>query len=117
MNENKQGFSTLVLIIILAIVAGGGSVSATTCYSDISGTSGVTQTTMSAAFENVNDATRDYRLKTGSALLDTGTTDASNTPNDIVGTARPVGSAYDVGAWEFTPIGGAHRLLLLGVGI
>lgn len=75
----------------------------TTCYSDISGTTGVTQGTYTSEFQNVNDATRDYRLKTGAAEIGTGTTDATNTPNDIVGTARTV--PYDVGSWKFTASG------------
>jgi hypothetical protein len=84
-----------------AIKAGSATFNFTTCYSDISGTTGVTQTTFANAFQNVNDATRDFRLKAGSALIDTGTTDATNAPIDIAGTARPSGAAYDVGCWEF----------------
>lgn len=84
-----------------AIKAGSATFNFTTCYSDISGTSGVTQTTYSSEFQNVNDATRDFRLKSGAAQIDTGTTDTTNAAIDIAGTARPSGAAYDVGAWEF----------------
>jgi hypothetical protein len=84
-----------------AIKAGSATFNFTTCYSDISGTAGVTQTTYSSEFQNVNNATRDFRLVTGAAQKDTGTTDATNGANDIVGTTRPSGSAYDVGCWEF----------------
>jgi hypothetical protein len=84
-----------------AIKAGSATYNFTTCYSDISGTTGVTQTTYANAFQNVNDATRDFRLKANSALINTGTTDATNAPIDIAGTARPSGAAYDVGCWEF----------------
>ena len=87
-----------------AIKAGSATFNFTTCYSDISGTSGVTQTTYGNAFENVNDATHDFRLKSGSALIDTGTTDATNAANDIAGTARPSGAAYDVGCWELVAV-------------
>ena len=66
---------------------------------DSSGTAGVTQTTYSSEFVDVNDATRDFRLVTGAAQKDTGTTDATNAAIDIAGTARPFGAAYDVGAW------------------
>ena len=45
-------------------------------------------------------ALRDFRLKTGAAQINTGTTDATNAANDIVGTARPYAGIYDVGAWE-----------------
>lgn len=84
-----------------ALVAGTSTFNFTTCYSDISGTAGVTQCTYSSEFQNVNDATRDFRIKAGAAQINTGTTDSTNTPADIVGTSRPQGSAYDVGAWEY----------------
>jgi hypothetical protein len=84
-----------------AIKAGSATFNFTTCYSDISGTTGVTQTTYSSEFENVNDATRDFRLRSTAAQRDTGTTDATNAATDIAGTSRPSGSAYDVGAWEY----------------
>lgn len=90
-----------------AIKAGSATFNFTTCYSDISGTSGVTQTTYSSEFQNVNDATRDFRLKTGAAQIDTGTTDVTNAAIDIAGTARPQGAAYDVGAWELVAAGTA----------
>lgn len=101
-----------------AIFAGSATPTFTTSYSDISGTTGVTQTTYSSEFENVNDATRDFRLKTGAAQINTGTTDATNAPTDIVGTTRPQGASYDVGVWEFTAAagGGNRSQLLLGVG-
>jgi hypothetical protein len=76
----------------------------------------VTQATYGSEFENVNDATRDFRLKSGASQINTGTTDATNAPTDIVGTARPQGGSYDVGVWEFAISSGASRLLLLGVG-
>ena len=89
-----------------AIKAGSATFTFTTCYSDISGTTGVTQTTYGNEFQNVNDATRDFRLVTGAAGKDTGTTDSTNAANDIAGTARPSGSAYDVGCWEFVQAAG-----------
>lgn len=89
-----------------AIKAGSATYNFTTCYSDISGTSGVTQTTYSSEFQNVNDATRDFRLVTGAAQKDTGTTDTVNAAIDIAKTTRPSGAAYDVGAWEFVQAGG-----------
>jgi hypothetical protein len=94
-----------------AIKAGGATFNFTTCYSDISGTSGVTQTTYSSEFENVNDATRDFRLKTGAAQINTGTTDATNAAIDIAKTNRPSGVAYDVGAWEFVQAGGGATVI------
>lgn len=83
-----------------AIKAGSATYTFTTCYSDISGTTGVTQTTYGNEFQNVLDATRDFRLKAGAAQIDTGTTDSTHSPADISGLARPQGAAYDVGVWE-----------------
>lgn len=81
-----------------------------TCYTDTaSPPSGCTtvayDTSTGSGFQNITDATRDFRIKTGSALLDVGTTDTTNAAYDIVGTARPQGSAYDVGAWELVVAG------------
>lgn len=88
-----------------AVKTGGNTPTYTTCYTDAaSPPSGCTtvayDTSTGSGFENITDATRDFRIKSGSALLDVGTTDATNAANDIAGTARPQGSAYDVGAWE-----------------
>jgi hypothetical protein len=88
---------------VTAVKSGTGTHTFTTCLTDAaSPPSGCTTTTYSTAqFQNITDATRDYRIPSGSALIDVGTTDATNAPVDIAGTARPSGSAYDVGAWEF----------------
>jgi parallel beta-helix repeat protein len=54
-----------------------------------------------------NAAANDYRLKTGSPAVDTGT--ANQAPAvDIVGTSRPQGAGTDVGAYELstTPVPG-----------
>lgn len=83
-----------------ALKAGSATFNFTTCFSDISGTAGVTQTSYTTAFVDITDAARDFRLKNGAALVDTGTTDATNAATDIVGTARPENAAYDVGCWE-----------------
>lgn len=42
-----------------------------------------------------------WGLKTGSALIDKGTT-VSEITSDIAGITRPQGSAYDIGAYEYT---------------
>jgi hypothetical protein len=94
-----------------AIKAGSATFNFTTCYSDISGTAGVTQTTYANEFQNVNDATRDFRLVTGAAQKDTGTTDATNAAIDIAKTNRPSGAAYDVGAWELVQAGGGETVI------
>lgn len=81
--------------------AGSATYTFTTCYGDDSTpATGITTATFSSEFQNVNTATADFRLKAGAAELDTGTTDATNAPTDIVGTTRPQGAAYDVGCWE-----------------
>ena len=92
----------------------------TTCHSDLTGT-GIVQVTYANQFENVNDATRDYRLKTGADMIGNGsnsTTDTTNAPIDIAKTNRPSGTAYDTGCWEFVAAAGAaltSKLMLLGV--
>lgn len=85
----------------IARAAGGGTYNFTTCYSDISGTTGVTQATYGNEFVDVNDATRDFRLKAGAAQIGTATVDRINELNDIIGTPRPQGTGYDVGCWEY----------------
>jgi hypothetical protein len=47
----------------------------------------------------VNAAARILSLQSGSGAVDTGATLASVT-TDIIGTTRPVGAAYDIGAYE-----------------
>ena len=49
--------------------------------------------------------TADFRLKSGSGLINTGNTDATNAPNDISGTARGTTTDGDIGAWEFVGAG------------
>ena len=51
-----------------------------------------------AAFEN--PTTGDFRLKTGSVLIDAGVT-ISGFTTDIIGTTRPQGAGYDIGAFEY----------------
>lgn len=53
-------------------------------------------------FANVTDGTHDFRLVAGSLLIDAGATEATYSATDILGTARPTGVAYDVGAHELT---------------
>lgn len=103
-------------------LTGGSTLSATTCYtSDASPSTGFTNlaydTSTGSGFENITDATRDFRIKSTSGLKDVGTTDATFAATDIAGTSRPSGSAYDVGAWEyFVAVTFKARGMLLGVG-
>ena len=48
----------------------------------------------------VNPAANDYRLKAGSPAIDAGTTLADVTI-DLDGKTRPIGAAFDIGAYEF----------------
>jgi hypothetical protein len=83
-------------------VGRAGTFTYTTCYTNVgSPPSGCTTATYNTSqFVNITDATRDYRIPSGSALFDVGTTDSTNAPIDIAGTARPQSVAYDVGCWE-----------------
>jgi hypothetical protein len=67
-----------------------GSTTTTCASDDTSPHSGFTGSIpfSTATFVNVTSGSEDFRLVTGSALIGVGTTDATNTPNDIVGTAR-----------------------------
>ena len=90
-----------------------GTISATTCYTDdATPTTGFTtvayNTSTGSGFQNTAVTTADFRIKTGSALLDVGTTDTTYAATDIAGTARPQGSAYDVGCWELVVASGTN---------
>lgn len=87
----------------------GGTLTSTTNATD--DTTPTTGFTGSLTYANQFVATDtsgnyDFRSKTGSNLIDAGTTDATNMPTDIVGTARPQGSSYDIGCWELAASGG-----------
>lgn len=66
------------------------------------GTSNQASKTYANQFVTSTDTGRDFRKKAGSDGIDTGLTDTTNNPaaNDIYGTARPQGSAWDIGADE-----------------
>lgn len=53
-----------------------------------------------ATFNYVDRARKDFRLKTGDSGLDAGANLSALLDGDIVGTARPVGTAWDIGAFE-----------------
>lgn len=80
---------------------GGGTSTKTNCYSDVTA-SGYTVAAMSTAtFQNVTAGTHDLRLATGSSLIDAGATESTYAASDVIGTARPQGASYDVGAHEY----------------
>lgn len=90
---------------------GGGTFSGSNNCSDSTigfGSSNQASKTYANQFVNTADATRDFRLKAGADCIDTGVTDTTNIPagDDIAKTARPSGSAWDIGAWEYVAAGG-----------
>lgn len=70
-------------------------------------TAGVSSIAGSAVFTSITVGSEDFRLLSGTnALVDAGATLGSVT-TDIIGTARPQGASYDVGAFErITAAGG-----------
>lgn len=66
------------------------------------GTGNLSSKTFSSQFQNTTLATLDLRAKAGGDIIDAGLTDTSHVSPavDIVGTTRPSGSAWDIGAWE-----------------
>ena len=79
----------------------GGTITAS--FNSFSGRFGTTCTSCvpglrSAAFNGV--ASEDFTVAAGSVLIDKGTTIASFS-NDCIGTQRPQGRAWDIGAYEF----------------
>lgn len=92
--------------------SGGTATSCSNNCSDLAigfGTSNQASKTFANQFQNITDATRDFRAKAVADILDTGVTDTTNVPSaaDIVGTARPQGTAWDIGAWELVAASGS----------
>lgn len=98
----------------------------TNCVSDlVSPPAGVTGGLVYAdQFQNIGTipANRDFRLKAGSGLINAGIANTAGVPaaNDIFGTARPQGAAWDIGPHEFlaaaSPAENHNALLLMGCG-
>lgn len=57
-------------------------------------------------FQNTTTAARDFRPKLGADTINNGVTDVTNAATDLIGTARPSGAAYDIGAEEYVAAGG-----------
>ncbi len=85
-----------------AVQTGGSTFAFTTCMTSVaSPPAGVTGgKTYANQFVTTTDAARDFREKTGADLHGAGTADSTNGANDIVGTARPQSSKWDIGCWE-----------------
>lgn len=82
---------------------------------DLSSAPGSTSNQVSKTYANqfvqssTGSSVEDFRIVANTAdLYDTGATDTTNIPSatDIIGTSRPQGSAWDIGAWEFAVGGG-----------
>jgi hypothetical protein len=93
----------------------GGTFNFTNCYTDDasppSGCSTIAlDTSTGSGFENITVGTHDLRIKSTSALKNSGTSTGAPSA-DIMGTSRPQGASYDVGVWEYldaTPASGPH---------
>ena len=72
------------------------------------GTSNQDGITYADQFEDVTDSAYDFRVKSGADLIDVGATLSTEIPDedDIAATARPSGSSWDIGCWEFVQAGG-----------
>lgn len=83
--------------------AGGNTVTCTTCATDdATPTTGFTTLTYNTSlFVNITNATKNYRIPTGSGLIGIGTNDATHSATDILNVARPQGTILDIGAHEF----------------
>ena len=103
----RAPYGTLNLINVAVFncsdpASGGATINKTNCYTDATASGWTTvafDTSTGSGFQGISAATVDLRIKSTSALKDNGS--ASGAATDIVGTARPQGSAYDVGAWEY----------------
>lgn len=90
-----------------AIKSSGNTPTYTSCVTDVaSPPSGFTgsvafSTSSGAYFESITAGSHDLRIKVGSALIDTGSTESTYAATSINGISRPSGSAYDVGCWEY----------------
>jgi hypothetical protein len=95
-------FENCVFLGCTSLWSTGSTPTFTTSMTSVAGNpNGTTSVTYNTSLvKNVTDGTHDFKAVTGSALLNAGTTDATNAANDIVGTARPQGASYDVGCWE-----------------
>lgn len=83
-----------------------GDYNATNLAAAAGGANDLTGKTYANQFENATNASGDWRAKGGADLIGAAVTDAVDGAEDIVGTARPSGTGYDIGCWEFVSGGG-----------
>ena len=75
------------------------------------GSSNQVSKTYANQFQDASNASQDFRLKTGADCINNGVTDTTYNPAavDIVGTSRPQGAAWDIGAWELVAAAATYR--------
>lgn len=119
LTKSTKGFNSSYHVVIMencaifgattaiSVSGSGSSLTSTTCMTDQSSPpTGWTQVTYTSQFVGTTTAGGlDYRSKTGANLIGGGTADSTNGATDIIGTARPQGSSWDVGCWEFAGAG------------
>lgn len=98
MSYSDYYFTNCAAFNVTAYTVGTGTVHSSNCYTDMTATTGWTNIAFASA--GFADTTNNWRITSGSALKDAGTT-LSSCPADIMGVARPHGAAYDVGAHEY----------------
>lgn len=89
---------------------GGGTAAFTTCMTDLaSPPTGCTTVTYANQFIGTASTAPDFKTKSTANLRGAATADATY-PVDIIGTARPQGTAWDIGAYQYAgSVAVAHR--------
>lgn len=108
------GFTTMFGSTLASYPAGTDYNASSVATGSMPGSNNQGSLTYSSQFENVNNATRDWRPKSGGALNTNGTRDQTNTNDlDIIGAARST-TTPSIGAREFAAGGGATKSHLVG---
>lgn len=86
---------------VTAVFSGTSTFNATTCATDCATLpSGFIAVAMADVFESVTPGSHDLRLKSGSPLIDVGTTDTTYAAKDVSGLTRS--GLWDIGPWEYS---------------